>query len=249
MKPVIFTFYSLFSVSFGILIFNENIVFNTFTMSLLCIAATLISFCFYVFLTSDSKNTLSANKVNSKNANILLVLLYDLIESSVNRDLEVAKKELQQTINIVNNATGQITECFYRLTSNVEAQHSLLTQLINSSEFSSNKKVKNIVNELEELNQMVNVNKNDAIRALQFEDIVSQILGNGIHCIDNVESLINQFKMELEKHLNNKQNPKCYIEQLGKLETMLIKLREQQQKPARKAENQNDLSEGNVELF
>lgn len=246
MKPVIYIFYTLMLIGFGMFIFNDTITMNLFMIILVLTSVMFMSICFYILLTGNPQNHQNTNELNIKETNLLFLQLYNLIESSVKDDLNIVRMELVQIKGLVSNATTQLTDSFYEISSNTKEQQRLVNQIINTISLESNNK---ITLELDNLSRLINTNSSDAVRAFQFEDIVIQISDNSIQYIDNVEKFFTEFKQELEKQLSNKQSHSKIIEQINSFVSDLKLLRQQQKLLGRKAASQHDISEGEVELF
>lgn len=173
-----------------------------------------------------------------------LLLLFELLESAVKEDLVVVKQELNQVKGLVNNAVKELTDSFYQVSSGSEEQKKLFSEILNRNE-----KPQQVELELSRTSKLIKDACADAIRTLQFEDIVIQVSDNSIQYIDNLDEFFNEFKQQLSNRLDRSASPEDVKQQLHMYVELIKNIRKERQLPDRKAVHQNDLAEGGVELF
>lgn len=172
--------------------------------------------------------------------------LYELIESSITGDLHTVKQEFTQIKNLISDASATLTQSFYDVTHNAQQQHRLMQQLINSQSDGESQK---LISQINDIADQIKINAADAVRSLQFEDIAVQVADNGIQYLDHIEAFLSQCKSQLETLFNPGFQEFQTTDQLQSFADAIRQLRQNDVRVDRKAANQQDLSEGDVELF
>jgi len=219
------------------------------------VAAVVIGIClFYLsrcFSTSMARDISSSSNGANKHADAEVVnqeldRLFELLESAIKEDLIVVKQELLQIKGLVNNAVGELTKSFYGISSNSDDLLRLVQQLTNLLEAS---KTQQTLTEIDKTNKLIRDNSADAVRSLQFEDIVIQVSDNSLQYIDNLDKFLKEFRQRLASRLNSASTSNDASGLLRSCVSDVKEIRQDIQLPDRKAVHQNNLSEGGVELF
>lgn len=187
-------------------------------------------------ITEPSLKTSANNNLNELNQ------LFELLESAVKEDLIVVKQELYQIKSLVNTAVEQLSESFYSVSNNSIEQQRLIKILIDTLNTANNEKA---LTQLGETQQQIQTSSAMAVQSLQFEDIVVQVSDNSIQYIDNLDNFLKEFRMRLENQLDSddKDNQlKCVVDDVKNI-------RKNRLLPDRKAAYQNNMTQGDVELF
>lgn len=172
--------------------------------------------------------------------------IYRIIESSIKEDLDVVRSETKQVKSLIADAVATLGKSFSDMNSNVQDQYTLITQL---TEAAPNGYKPTVLVQIEEKAAQIKVNAADAVRSLQFEDIAVQVADNSIQYLENIEKFLDKCAQQLnDLGSSNSQNTQAEDGFQGFIGS-LQQLRRQHQLPERKAANQQDLSEGGVELF
>ena len=175
-----------------------------------------------------------------------LTQLFEILESAVNEDLLVVKQELRQIKGLVNNASNELSESFYSLSSSCEKQTNLINSLRDSLYSTNNKK---LLRELDNIQSSIKKDKADAIRSLQFEDIVTQVSDNSIQYLENLDQFLTEFKKRLTFSINNPHQSSNVSSQMKNYVEDVKIIRQKKSLPDRKAAHQKTLDEGGIELF
>lgn len=248
MKPVTVLLYTIIAISLVGTVFID-------ALSVRYIAVILISGCIYYLSklpresASGSEYTSSDHASGNVSINVVneeLNQLFILLESAIKEDLVVVKQELLQIKGLVNNAATQLTESFYSLSSNSDEQLKLVGELISALKDVNNQKT---IAELDKTNTLIKNSSADAVRSLQFEDIVIQVSDNSLQYIDNLDKFLNEFRLRLSSRINATATTQDAAGQLKSYVSDVKEIRQEVQLPDRKAVHQNNLAEGGVELF
>ena len=219
------------------------------------VAALIIGICiFYLskyFSSPITDHISTESRATNKNADAELVQqelnrLFELLESAIKEDLIVVKQELLQIKGLVNNAAGELTKSFYGISSNSDDLIRLVLELARLLEAS---KTQQTLTEIDKTNKLIRDNSADAVRSLQFEDIVIQVSDNSLQYIDNLDKFLMEFRQRLASRLNTATTPKDASGLLKSCVSDVQEIRQDIQLPDRKAVHQKNLSEGGVELF
>lgn len=195
-----------------------------------------------IISTSDNKPSNSGlSELNHE-----LETLFNLLESAINEDLVIVKQELLQIKGLVNNAANDLTENFYSLSNNSNEQLRLVNILRSSpTPFNDTK----TLSALDDINDLIKKSSANAIRTLQFEDIVTQVSDNSIQYLENLDNFLLEFKKRLSFSINNPHQSSDATTQMKSYVENAMKIRQERQLPDRKAVHQVNLTEGGVELF
>jgi len=215
------------------------------------IAVSVVTVCVIFLLKSRNSNTsdrfdIEHNSVNISVVNNELNELFDLLESAIKEDLVVVKQELLQIKGLVNNAVSDLTDSFYSLSSTSDEQYRLISDLVNIMKNTGNDRA---LIEIDENNKKIKDSSADAVRSLQFEDIVIQVSDNSLQYIDNLDKFLNEFRQRISSRINSSANAQDAVVQLKSYVNDVKQIRQDIQLPDRKAVHQNNLSEGGIELF
>lgn len=130
--------------------------------------------------------------------------------------------------------------------------------------FSSKAKVEEILDHLNQANNLISNCRTDAnnvnaelkqhlggaIRALQFEDIVSQSLGHTDLHLDRMEGFVSRLSVGLsELHEKGNLSPQEYADGVGKLHEEIMSYRSELRLEESNPVSQESMEEGDVELF
>ena len=172
--------------------------------------------------------------------------LYELIESSITEDLHTVKQEFAQIKSLISDASATLTKSFYDVNHNAQQQHNQVQRLIESQPSGDHQQ---IISQINDIADKIKTNAADAVRSLQFEDIAVQVADNGIQYLDNIEVFLSQCKTQLDTLFNLEFQKIQTTDQLQSFADAIRQLRQNRPPVDRKAAKQQDLSEGDVELF
>lgn len=197
---------------------------------------------------TDKKSTTSEQSKDIIHQELIdeLNQLFELLESAVKEDLVVVKQELYQIKSLVNNAVSQLSESFHNVSSNSSEQQRLIKIALDAL---SSGKDENTLSQLDKTQKKIQDSSAIAVQSLQFEDIVTQVSDNSIQYIDNLDDFFREFRMRMNDQLNNDSDYNDTVDLLKHFLEDVKQLRKTRLLPDRKAANQNNLSEGDVELF
>lgn len=234
------------AISLCITTFAESFAIQiaTLLIGLTCLVALA-----YSFLNSAEKiktNDFSTKDAVDQEFFVELSQLFEILESAVKEDMDVVKQEIYQIKSLVHTAASQLSESFYAVSSNSEEQRRLLDESLQALNITSNNKT---LSQFHQTHEKIQNNSAIAVQSLQFEDIVSQVSDNSIQYIDNLDNFLKDFKARLACHLkpdnygqNNNKHLDTFLEDIKKI-------RQSRLLPDRKAAYQNNMSEGDIELF
>ena len=247
-KPLLLGTYTAISICLLISVFTDitflrySAIFLSFTlMSLLCYWFSKTG---NASLHSPPDEKLFPDNIEGINAE--LIRLAEFLESVVREDVDIVKQEILQIKGLVNDATKELTDSFYAISENTDEQ---LNVIYSVSDLLCSNGNSEIFNRLEKIHKLINDSKSNAIRTLQFDDIVIQVSDNSIQYLDNLDRFISEFKKRLEFSVNNPHSPPLVSSKLKKYTDDVNNIRKERPLPDRKAVHQNDLSEGGIELF
>lgn len=245
MRKLILLNLTAITISLCVAVFTES---QTIQIGALGVGLTCVLVLFHSLLTSPVpvKNIDTSTKKEIDQEFFLeLNQLFEILESAVKEDIDVVKQEIYQIKSLVHTAASQLSESFYEVSNNSEEQRRLLSESLKALNISSN----NILNQFEKTHQKIQDNRAIAVQSLQFEDIVSQVSDNSIQYIDNLDHFLKDFKARLASHLNSNGYNQSNSSNLDSFLDDIKKLRQSRLLPDRKAAYQNNMSEGDIELF
>lgn len=208
-------------------------------------------FCCYLFSIVILPHLASNKNQNSNNSNksvsdTEIQQLYEILESSVKDELVVIEQELKQIKEIVRDAVKELTSGFYGLSTNIDEQQHLVNSIIDAITITEKEK---LLSDLDNSTQAINKNVATTVRALQFEDIVTQLSDNSLLSANNIDEFLNELKTNLQNQLADTPLQTLAIDQLKALLYEAKAVRKEQKLQHEKVISQTNLSEGNVELF
>lgn len=214
------------------------------------VGLSVLSLCWitltFILTRRDSQATGEQREPDLTNDDRNFNQIYGIIESSIKEDLAVVRSEIKQMKSLIADAVATLGKSFSAMNVNVQEQNTLVAQLI---EPAPNGYKPTVIVQIEEKTEQIRLNTADAVRSLQFEDIAVQVADNSIQYLDNIEKFLDN----CNRQLNDLGNPNSQNTQVDNgfqgFIVSLQQLRRQHQLPERKAANQQDLSEGGVELF
>jgi len=188
----------------------------------------------------------SVEKTNSDAINAELKQLFELLETSIKEDLVVVRQELQQIKNLINNAVVQLTDSFYKISTNSDEQTRLIHEVTNALETYVKQET---ISALDDTSNQIKTNSDIAIRSLQFEDIVVQVSDNSLQYIDNLDKFLDEFNKRLVNRIKSSSTSVNASDLIRSFVSDVKAIRQDIQLPDRKAVHQNNLAEGGIELF
>ncbi len=127
--------------------------------------------------------------------------LFNDLNQTVQNEVTSIRDELHRIQGFVGDAAGQLSESFQGMSDRARTQQNLIVSVIENIEAearSSSDRVSGSLKNVSDLANQINDDVGLAVRALQFEDIVSQRLGNPHRHLDALQS----FATVLVDHLD-----------------------------------------------
>jgi len=226
--------------------FSDTSVVKNFSVYFILIAATGLAIS--TFLCQETPTSQYALKCTTCNDNINkeLFRLYELFESNISEDLHVVKYELIQIKDIISNASILFNNSFHGITLDIEQQKLLVNSLETSELDPANK---NRIAQINLHNQFIRDNSLQCVRALQFEDLATQIVNNSSSRINEIRHYLAEFKSVIR---HQRDNPSLYIDAINQLKVLIGNIKEFQLSRGyinRTEFVQKDLAAGRLELF
>jgi len=246
LKPITLFLYCIVLFCCSCYVLCDTTVAKDFSVFFIFISVSGLAISVFVSQNFPRKNPLvSSTRCNSQ-ISYELFRLYELFETCINDDLTFLKQDLDQTKILINNAGNSLTDNFQRISAIVSQQQQLITSLI---ETSIDKYNQNEINQIELSWVLINKGSSQCISALQFEDIVTQIINNSQTKVDEISRYLTEFKTILK---NQQDNSSFYVDAVCQLKILIGNIKEFQ--VSRCHQNrmefvQKDFSAGDHELF
>ena len=245
-KTILATTLPFFLICFGTFIVSDSGIFQQLALLLLFLLVVLLYGSLCSSLRSKTNNQQGSNMSNIKNLAIDIKQFYELVESTIKSDLHIMRSETEQIKHVVCDAAKQLTECFYGISCNASKQtqlvHSLLAA-INTGDHGRE------LSDLKYACEKITEHEAAAIRLLQFEDIVVQIADNRIQYANDVDAFLKDIKALLDEYLDNIRMNRGAAGHLTTVTSTARFTRRKRLPPDRKAAQQQDMTEGGIELF
>lgn len=226
----------------------EDVVFNRFSGVILALIATILLVFVYRLLPANSNISNISKNTNVQSLIAEIRQLNQLIDSHILRDIFVLKTEFEQVKQIVSDASQQLMNNFYVISEYSYHQQQHIQSLLETGEKSDSQQL--LSDSIETTSKIRECGAN-AVRLLQFEDIVLQIVESGVQNINNLESFVSFVNEQLIFCLHNLSNEN--LDTIDKVSAAIanlsILIRNKHSSPARKAAHHVDMAEGGIELF
>lgn len=173
------------------------------------------------------------------------IIIEDL-RSDMNEEVKVIKSELAQAKNIIADAIRELLDSFSSLDNLSRSQKNVVASLIENMS-SKNDEFGNKLGDISKITTEINTSVDVAIRSLQFEDIVRQLL----EFIDKRIAGVEQSFRLVSDSLTNRHN-NYSTEQVQELRNMQDNIKNNVLKGIANSGNpvsQKSMDEGDVELF
>ena len=246
LKPIAFVLYSIIVACFTSFVIAETMIVKNFAVFFLFISVAYLSVCFF-YCQSTRKNsnihTLTTSTEKTKVENLKQACI--TFRNGIRKDIDMIRKDHQQIKQLIRNATSGLTENFYNISSRIDQQQRVINNLIDQcKELSATRSAEQI----RLINQFIKDDAGNCIRALQFEDIVSQISDHGALYLDDIEKYLGNLQSLLQ--IAESGDPFCSLTgEDRKAPTAMDSRMDKYQQENRTNIVQKDLSAGNIELF
>ena len=245
LKPISLVLYSIIVTCFSSYALAETMLVKNFAVFFLFVSVSCLSVCFFFCQKNQKTPKRSSTLPVEKNYNNDIKKALSIFNTGVKKDLELIRQHLVQIKSLVNDASSGLTEKFYSISSRIDQQQRLMDRFLDKCNELS---MAQTAEQVKMINHFVKEDAGNCIRALQFEDIVSQVSDHCALYLDDVEKYLANLRLNFDALENGK---------------LMNKRKENPGNPSATFENnsecsssknrtniaQHNLSAGNIELF
>lgn len=175
-------------------------------------------------------------------------MLVQQVEISVKNMLGHVRKELGQMRSLVSDAIGTLQDSFYGLNQESLAQNAMVLNVLEKLD-GIHEVVRDNIKDVTHSTQRIDQMTADAVRSLQFEDIVRQLTESSEVHLDYLESVLGVVDAGMHSLNSQELTVSEYIKGLHKLKLQIDRIETERMAAAEKSVSQVSMSDGGVVLF
>lgn len=175
-------------------------------------------------------------------------MLVQQVEISVTNMLGHVRKELGQMRSLVSDAIDTLQDSFYGINQESLAQNAMVLDVLEKLDGIDavvGEDIKDVTRSTQRINQMTA----DAVRSLQFEDIVRQLTESSKMHLDYLESVLGVVAVGMHSLNSQELTVAEYIKGLHELRLHIDRIETERMQAAEKSVSQVSMSDGGVVLF